>query len=52
MPLPNMKMQITKTAATEMAGALVIGVPLGILCAVLLACFGSDRVSSIAKKEV
>ena len=33
-----------------MAGALVIGVPLGILCAVFLACFGSDRVSSIAKK--
>lgn len=31
-----------------MAGALVIGVPLGILCAVFLACFGSDRVSSIA----
>ena len=35
-----------------MAGALVIGVPLGILCAVFLACFGSDRVSSIAKNGV
>ena len=35
-----------------MAGALVIGVPLGILCAVFLACFGSDRVSGIAKNGV
>ena len=35
-----------------MAGALVIGVPLGILCAVFLACFGSKRVSSIAKNGV
>ena len=35
-----------------MAGALVIGVPLGILCAVFLACFGSDRISSIAKNGV
>lgn len=35
-----------------MAGALVIGVPPGILCAVFLACFGSDRVSSIAKNGV
>lgn len=35
-----------------MDGALVIGVPLGILCAVFLACFGSDRVSSIAKNGV
>ncbi len=34
-----------------MAGALVIGVPLGII-AVFLACFGSDRVSSIAKNGV
>lgn len=35
-----------------MAGALAIGVPLGILCAVFLACFGSDRVASIAKNGV
>lgn len=35
-----------------MAGALVIGVPLGILCAVFLACFGGDRVASIAKNGV
>ena len=35
-----------------MAGALVIGVPLGILCAVFLACFGSERVSRIAKNGV
>lgn len=35
-----------------MAGALVIGVPLGILCAVFLACFGSDCVASIAKNGV
>lgn len=35
-----------------MAGALVIGVPLGILCAVFLTCFGSDRISSIAKNGV
>lgn len=35
-----------------MAGALAIGVPLGILCAVFIACFGSDRVSSIAKNGV
>lgn len=35
-----------------MAGALVIGVPLGILCAIFLANFGSDRVSKIAKSGV
>lgn len=35
-----------------MAGALVIGVPLGILCAVFLACFGSDCVASITKNGV
>jgi phosphate transport system permease protein len=35
-----------------MAGALVIGVPLGILCAVFLACFGSERVSRVAKSGV
>lgn len=35
-----------------MAGALVVGVPLGILCAVFLACFGSERVSRVAKSGV
>ena len=35
-----------------MTGALVIGVPLGILRAVFLACFGSDCVASIAKNGV
>ena len=35
-----------------MAGALVIGVPLGILCAIFLANFGSNRVASIAKNGV
>ena len=35
-----------------MAGALVIGVPLGILCAIYLANFGSARVTSIAKSAV
>lgn len=35
-----------------MAGALCIGVPLGILCAIFLACFGGDRVSKRAKSAV
>lgn len=35
-----------------MAGALIIGVPLGILCAIFLAFFGSARVSKIAKSGV
>ena len=35
-----------------MAGALVIGVPLGILCAIFLAFFGSRRVAKIAKSGV
>ena len=35
-----------------MAGALVIGVPLGILCAIYLANFGSTRVAAIAKSAV
>lgn len=35
-----------------MAGALCIGVPLGILCAIFLACFGSARVTKIAKSGV
>ncbi len=35
-----------------MAGALIIGVPLGILCAVFLSCFGSRRVAKIAKSGV
>lgn len=35
-----------------MAGALVIGVPLGILCAIFLANFGSNRVAKVAKAGV
>lgn len=35
-----------------MAGALVIGVPLGILCAIFLSFFGSNRVAKIAKSGV
>ncbi len=35
-----------------MAGALIIGVPLGILCAIFLANFGSNRVAKIAKAGV
>ena len=35
-----------------MAGALIIGVPLGILCAIFLAFFGSNRVAKIAKAGV
>ena len=35
-----------------MAGALVIGVPLGILCAIFLANFGSNRVVKVAKAGV
>lgn len=35
-----------------MAGALVIGVPLGILCAIFLANFGSSRVAKVAKAGV
>ena len=35
-----------------MAGALCIGVPLGILCAIFLAFFGSNRVAKIAKAGV
>lgn len=35
-----------------MAGALVIGVPLGILCAIFLSCFGSNKVAKIAKSGV
>lgn len=35
-----------------MAGALVIGVPLGVLCAIFLANFGSARVSRVAKSAV
>lgn len=35
-----------------MAGALIIGVPLGVLCAVFLAYFGSNRVAKIAKSGV
>lgn len=35
-----------------MVGALVIGVPLGILCAIFLANFGSNRVAKVAKAGV
>ncbi len=35
-----------------MAGALIIGVPLGVLCAIFLANFGSNRVAKIAKTGV
>lgn len=35
-----------------MAGALVIGVSLGILCAIFLANFGSNRVAKVAKAGV
>lgn len=35
-----------------MAGALVVGVPLGLLCALYLAKFGSARVSAVAKSGV
>ncbi len=35
-----------------MAGALIIGVPLGVLCAIFLANFGSNRVAKIAKAGV
>ena len=35
-----------------MAGALIVGVPLGILCAIFLAYFGSYRVARIAKSGV
>ena len=35
-----------------MAGAFVIGVPLGILCAIFLANFGSNRVAKVAKAGV
>ena len=35
-----------------MAGALVIGVPLGILCAIFLTNFGSNRVAKVAKAGV
>lgn len=35
-----------------MAGTLVIGVPLGILCAIFLANFGSNRVAKVAKAGV
>ena len=35
-----------------MAGALIIGVPLGILCAIFLAQFGSKRVAKVAKAGV
>ena len=35
-----------------MAGALIIGVPLGVLCAEFLAYFGSNRVAKIAKSGV
>lgn len=35
-----------------MAGVLVIGVPLGILCAIFLANFGSNRVAKVAKAGV
>ena len=35
-----------------MAGALVIGVPVGILCAIFLANFGSNRVAKVAKAGV
>lgn len=35
-----------------MAGALCIGVPLGILCAIFLACFGSNRIAKVAKSGV
>ena len=35
-----------------MVGALVIGAPLGILCAIFLANFGSNRVAKVAKAGV
>lgn len=35
-----------------MAGALIIGVPLGVLCAIFLSCFGSNRVAKVAKSGV